>query len=122
MTNLPMLCLAALKGLVNMIYKFLIPFILALFLQLFICFKTEKVFLRMLPLLADMVAFIYAGARFWGLISFVNDSRGIYDGGLAAGIFVGVKALGGLIGIVTTWIIYYFVRLYKVHKIQTRSK
>lgn len=105
-----------------MTYKFLISFVLALFLQMFICFKTEKGFLRMLPMLIDLVAFIYAGARFWGLISFANDSMGIYEGGFTAGIFISMMAIAGLIGIVIAWIIYYLAKLYKVHKDQTRGK
>jgi len=99
---------------------FIICLILALFLQLYICFKAEEGFLKILPLFMDITAFIYAGARFWGLISFVNFSRGIYDGGISAGILISIDALGGLIGVVLAWTVYYLVKLYN-HKETNRK-
>lgn len=89
---------------------FLIPFVAALFFQAFLCLKTKRAFLKALPLIIDLLAFFYAGARFLGIISYASDSTGIYDGGLIAGILMPIMAFGSLIGIAFAWVVYSFIR------------
>jgi len=68
----------------------LIPFVATFFTGVFI--KTKSAFLKALPLIFDLLAFFYAGARFFGIISYVSDSTGIYDGGLIAGILMPIMS------------------------------
>ena len=57
-------------------------FVLVLLLQMFLCFKIQKGVWKALPLVIDLIAFFYAGARFFSLINYSSDTTGIYDGGL----------------------------------------
>jgi|GEM_PF-6917251 len=92
------------------------PFLLALSLQTFVCIKTQKLFWKILPFIIDLIAFFYAGARFLGIISYVNDTKGIYDCGLTDAISISSMATAGLIGIVIAWLAYFFVKLLKLKR------
>ena len=96
--------------------RLLIPFLLALCLQTFVCFKIQKTFWKFLPFIIDLIAFFYAGARFFGIISYVNDTQGIYDHGLTDAISISSMATACLIGIVIAWLTYFFVKFLKAHK------
>jgi len=93
-----------------MISKFLLaPFLLAMLLQMLVCLKIQKGLFKMLPLVIDLIALFYAGARFIGIISYPSDSLGIYDGGLVDGIFISAMSVASLVGIALAWLIYFII-------------
>lgn len=94
---------------VELLTPFLACFALILFLQIFLCFKMRKGVWKGLPLVIDLLALFYAGARFFGIIRYADDTAGILEGGLASGIFISIMAITGLIGIVLAWLIYFFI-------------
>ncbi len=98
----------------------ILPFLFALFLQMLICFKIRNDSWKILPIAIDLIAFFYAGARFLGIIGYESDTAGIVEGGLAAGIFVGIMAAAGLVGIVLAWVIYYSVGRHKAPDMRSR--
>lgn len=100
---------------VELLTPFLACFILILCLQMFFCFKMQKGIWKALPLIIDLFAFFYAGARFLGIISYADDTTGIVEGGLASGILIGIIAFIGLMGIMIAWLIYFFINWQKTH-------
>jgi len=105
----------------NMAVKYLVlPFLFALFLQMFLCVKTHNGFWKALPLVIDLLTFFYAGARFWRIICYSSDTFGIFDGGLTDGIFISIMAVAGLIGIALAWSIYYFNNWRNPHNASSR--
>jgi len=104
---------------IELLTPFLAPFIFALLFQMFLCFKTRKGILKALPLIIDLLAFFYSGARFFGIIRYTGDEMAIYDGALTDGIFISIMAFTGLIGIVFAWLIYCLIGRRKVRNIRS---
>lgn len=96
--------------------RLLIAFMFALCLQIFVCFKIRNFFWKGLPFIIDLITFFYAGARFFGIISYVNDTKGIYDAGLTDAIIIGSMATVCLFAIVIAWFIYFLVKFIKASK------
>jgi ABC-type uncharacterized transport system permease subunit len=92
------------------------PFLLTLFLQILVCFKTQHLFWKVLPFIIDLIAFIYAGARFFGIFSYKNDTQGIYDHALTDAISISTMATAALIGIIIAWLTYFLIKLFKDRK------
>ncbi len=98
-----------------LLIPFPVCFVLILLLQMFFCIKIQKAVWKALPLVIDLLAFFYAGVRFFGIISYASDTTGIYNGGLTDGLFIGIMAFIALISIVLAWLIYYFISWRKAH-------
>lgn len=50
----------------------------------------------------------------------MNETEVRYEKSLCAGILISIDALGGLIGVVLAWTVYYLVKLYN-HKETNRK-
>lgn len=87
-----------------------LTFVLFLAGQLILCLKSKHALVKASPVYICILALIYAGARYGGIIIFPDDTTSLVESGAIDGIIIGAYAVVALIASLLAWAVYLFLR------------
>lgn len=89
------------------ILLFCLTMLTAAVLQLILCRRAARIWLRILPAALCAALLLYAALRFFGVIVYPGDTGFFFDRSFTTGLTLGIAGLAVLLGIAGGWLLHF---------------